>query len=649
MKNGISVARPLHPRSLAVILVGALGLVALLTMLAPFARAHIVPPEKFHPVTEAYLRASFFLNLNPVTWRLVRDECRIIANDLRAAAAADPEAAKALRAMQHALQEVARKRQGGGEYSASPHRIECFAGATRALSWLTRQALRDTERQLDDYSLSRERLDRARQLYQAFEVSIQACDPTGYAQLGEAWLECANAMGHRGLAGVGSRAPNAEQMRRHAGTISAYLKANFEEADPQLHGYRLVAAPHASPTFVPGSQPPLKLPPGSNMNKQQPRPRQILNMITRGVDEKDTYLIALGDMVFDSSYIFGEPARSLGLTCNTCHNKGTTNPNFFIPGLSHQPNSLDVSNSFFNALANNGHWDPLDIPDLRGLRFLAPYGRNGRFASLRNFTRNVIVNEFAGMEPDPEILDGLVAYLLEFDFLPNPSLNRDGSLTAKASVAAHRGERVFSRKFASMNNRSCASCHVPSARFIDRQVHDIGSGAPSERDAIDTAFDTPTLINIKYSAPYFHDGSLPTIRSVNEWFNRRYQLGLSRQELDDLTAYVETVGEGVEPYEPAGSIVAPELEEFDIFMSVMEHAIPAQKRIIVETTARTVAFEVRAHKWDLQDLQYAPLMDRLADLAEGLAAAAVRGDWEAAMKHYRDYVALYEKHAEDLV
>ena len=51
----------------------------------------------------------------------------------------------------------------------------------------------------------------------------------------------------------------------------------------------------------------------------------------------------------------------------------------------------------------------------------APYGHDGRTESLRDFIRNVIVGEFAGPEPAPAVLDGLVAYIQDIDFLPNPS------------------------------------------------------------------------------------------------------------------------------------------------------------------------------------------------------------------------------------
>jgi len=611
------------------------------------ARAHVVPPEKFHPVTEAYLRSVFLVNLNPIPWKELRADCKTMAGALETHGSRDPEAQRTLKELRHSLVEAGRPRKEDEEYSADTYRRECFTACTRGISWLTRHSLAQAVSHLTDHSVANEELRRSRQLFQSFEDSIRVCDPESYGRLGEAWLECSNALGHPGIGGIGRVDPDPELMRRSTAIISSYLKTNYEDVKLPARG-RLTPVPYASSSYVAGSVTPLRLPPGTEVNKQNPRPRQILNMVARGVDESDTYLVALGDMAFDSSVIFGEPARSLGVTCNMCHNKGTTNPKFFIPGLSHQKNAVDVSNIFFNPRFNNGQADPLDIPDMRGLRFTGPYGRNGRFASLREFTRNVIVNEFAGPEPDPEILDGLVAYQFEFDFLPNPYLNRNGTLTAKASPAAKRGEQLFVKPFAGMANKSCASCHVPSAHFVDRLAHDVGSGNPAESSAIDTAFDTPTLLNVKFSAPYFHDGSLPTLRAVNEWFNRRYKLGLTQAQINDLTAYVETVGDGKDAYEAPGSIVAPELEEFSFFLSALEHAIPEHKKTVVVTTGRTVAFEVRAHKWDLRDTANAPHMDRLADLAESIAVAAERDDWKRAMQCYRDYVTLYEKHKAEL-
>ena len=293
-----------------------------------------------------------------------------------------------------------------------------------------------------------------------------ATDPFAFRPQGQRWLELSSALGTAGLLGRGEVPFQRQRFDRAATAISAYVDANFGTAFEPLPARALAPWPARSPTFDASAVLPAKLPPGSNINKQLPRPRQVLNMATRGVDERETVLIALGDMAFDSTFIFGDPARTVGLSCNTCHNKSMTNPILFVPGVSRRPGGIDVSNSFFAPHANNGHFDPLDIPDLRGIRFTAPYGRNGRFVSLREFVRNVIVNEFNGPEPDPMLLDGLVAYMFEFDFLPNQYLDRNGTLRDEASVAARRRETIFNRPFPGMNGASCADWPVPGANFV---------------------------------------------------------------------------------------------------------------------------------------------------------------------------------------
>ena len=100
----------------------------------------------------------------------------------------------------------------------------------------------------------------------------------------------------------------------------------------------------------------------------------------------------------------------------------------------------------------------------------------GGSASLRDFIRNVIVNEFAGPEPSPAVLDAMVVYIEDIDFLPNPSLGPGGRLTAQASDAERRGEALFAKPFPHDPGLSCAGCHVPSAAFVDHRQHDVGSG-----------------------------------------------------------------------------------------------------------------------------------------------------------------------------
>src|SRR5262245_28709185 len=54
----------------------------LLVLATPMARAHVVPPEQFHPVVESYRRMTFLLNLNPVLWDEVKTDAAQIATGL---------------------------------------------------------------------------------------------------------------------------------------------------------------------------------------------------------------------------------------------------------------------------------------------------------------------------------------------------------------------------------------------------------------------------------------------------------------------------------------------------------------------------------------------------------------------------------------
>jgi len=603
------------------------------------APAHIIPPENLHPVAEAYRRATFILNLNPVVWAQVETDVTAIADHWRNI---EPDAAEAFEAA-----------AAGIIAGASDNRREAAAAVftllTRAVNAIGQAKLALARQDLGSREPVRLAMREARGVFGSFDDVVLATDATAFHIMGQRWLELSSAIGSPGLLGRGEVPLDRRRFDRAAADIAAYADANFGADFVPLPGRALAPWPMRSPTFDASAVLPAKLPPGSNINKQLPRPRQILNMAVRGVDERDTVLIALGDMAFDSPLILGDPARSLGISCNTCHNKSLTNPNLFIPGISHRAGGMDVSNSFFAPHANNGHFDPLDIPDLSGIRFTAPYGRNGRFESLREFARNVIVNEFNGPEPDPMLLDGLVAYMFEFDFRPNPSLDRDGTLSGAASAAAHRGRKIFNRPFAQMSDASCASCHVPGSNFVDHRRHDLGTVANAEAYARDGALDTPTLLGIAYTAPYFHDGSQPTLRAVNDWFNTSFGLGLSSAEIDDLTAYVHTVGSGIDPFEDTTFTLEAEMEEFSFFLSAYEFLSKRNKTDLLTATFGTIALEIRAHKWDLQDWTHMPVLDRLAGLMDEAAAALQRGDRQRVRALVGEYRKTYQKHRKHLV
>jgi cytochrome c peroxidase len=357
--------------------------------------------------------------------------------------------------------------------------------------------------------------------------------------------------------------------------VSARLTARLAAAwlATMLAGAAASATPVVSTDAV--------LPAGSELNEQLlDQPTELFAFERAG--GKRSYLFNLGEMLFSSSVIFGGKARDAGLSCNSCHQQGAANPALYVPGLSKRPGTFDTTGALFNPKADNGVFDPVTVPSLRGAKFLAPYGHDGRFTSLRDFVRNVIVNEFAGPEPSGQTLDALVAYIHEISFLPNAKMAPDGRLTAKASDAARRGEAVFNKPFPHGAAMSCASCHQADAAFVDHKVHDIGTGG---------FFKTKTLVNANFNAPYFHDGRFDTFDEVVGYFDKHYDLGLSGAERADLVAYLETIGDADEP--TTRNSVQAEVDELSAFVSVLDVAIPARDTAVILQAIDSVGAEWR--------------------------------------------------------
>ena len=512
------------------------------------------------------------------------------------------------------------------------------AAATRLIALRIGEEL-DAAILAGDPALAQRAVAEAKELFRAFADHIKAADPDAARTLGRAWLELNNATGSTGVLGAGAQEQDADAMAAARAVISSYLAQNYLVANPTARR-TLNAVPETIARTGRLVDLPATLPPGSDIFDQDPLPLLVLNFEEQGIDETDLPLIAYGDMLFDSAEIFGGPARDLGIACSTCHNRSDINQRFFIPGASHQPGAVDVDGAFFNPIFNDRRDDPIDIPSLRGLRFTGPYGRDGRFASLRDFSRNVIVNEFAGEEPTPFMLDALVAYMTEFDFLPNSLLTNDGQLTEMATDAARRGEEIFNRPFAEMGNQSCASCHTPSSNFLDRKSHDIGSVAAGYDGSRAGALDTPTLLGTVYTAPYFHDGSLPTLASVVNWFDETKDLGLTEDEQSDLTAYLETVGAADEPYETFDAANTPfrlAFAELTTFASTLDTLLPKQDAEHILLLTDTVAADLAADAGTMANLSARPEVYTLATRLVDVGTAVRSGDWEAAQASWSQF------------
>jgi len=128
-----------------------------------------------------------------------------------------------------------------------------------------------------------------------------------------------------------------------------------------------------------------------------------------------------------------------------------------------------------------------------------------------------------------------------------------GDKTAMTESAI-RGLKVFSNP----RRANCIGCH-PAPLFTDQQYYNIGVGMDKkdydmgrhhvEGWASFGKFRSPSLRGIDQSAPYMHDGSLPTLEEVVEYYDRggirhKYidsavqNLRLSDQQKKDLVEFM---------------------------------------------------------------------------------------------------------------
>jgi hypothetical protein len=147
----------------------------------------------------------------------------------------------------------------------------------------------------------------------------------------------------------------------------------------------------------------------------------------------------------------------------------------------------------------------------------APYKWDGHDPTLAASIDETIEQRLGGTGIPAADERDLEAYLLS---LPPPRAPAGGE-------AATRGKLAFDKA-------GCATCH-DGPRLTDRLLH---GGLDTEPRRVDT----PSLIGLSASAPYFHNGDAPTLRdAVLNKIGMGDASSLSPAEIDDLVAYLGTL------------------------------------------------------------------------------------------------------------
>lgn len=186
-------------------------------------------------------------------------------------------------------------------------------------------------------------------------------------------------------------------------------------------------------------------------------------------------------------------AQEQWMSCNSCHWEGEQDGRtwqFSFAGPRNTTSLLGMVKTY--PLRWSGEWD--ESADLEFAIIDEQFGE-GFLGEARHPTLEA---PNAGRSID---LDSLAAFIDSLVYIADPH-----SRLIAADEAA-RGRALFFD-----DQIGCAECHPPPY-YTDLQSHDVGTGdGPLER--LGPAFDTPTLLGMRRSAPYLHDGGAATLLEV---------------------------------------------------------------------------------------------------------------------------------------
>lgn len=239
-------------------------------------------------------------------------------------------------------------------------------------------------------------------------------------------------------------------------------------------------------------------------------------------------LLLTGKQLFNSS---DDPRMSNAqwIACSTCHVEGEQDGRTWFFGFAGPRNTTSLLGMIKTyPLRWSGEWDE---------------SADSEFANRKeNFGLGLIDGEMncsllpadcvnhppnQGREYD---LDSLAAFLDSL-LVPLSPNHADGQPLDQSELT---GQAIFLDPA-----NGCLTCHPPPL-YTDKQAHDVGTVTIDER--IGPEYDTPTLVGLYDSAPYFHDGSAPSLYEALTFPSPGSEHDLSSlltgSQIQDLIAYL---------------------------------------------------------------------------------------------------------------
>lgn len=269
-------------------------------------------------------------------------------------------------------------------------------------------------------------------------------------------------------------------------------------------------------------------------------------------------------------HLFFDPRLSLDRTtsCATCHDP-----------------DLGLADGRVRSIGHAGFTLSRNTPGLANIAYGTVFFWDGRAASLEEQAIGPMTNTQEMALPRDQIVPRLTAYRQRFaEAYPTGGLTVEHALHAIASFErtlisrrsdfdryaagdrtalskeAQRGMAIFAAE-------GCIECHrgpnLTNESFQDvglADVTDPGRTAIVAGVTLRHAFKTPSLRNVALTAPYFHDGSAPTLEAVIDFYNRGgdrhgvnpliMPLGLDAQDQADLVAFLRALTDPIHVERP---------------------------------------------------------------------------------------------------
>lgn len=230
-------------------------------------------------------------------------------------------------------------------------------------------------------------------------------------------------------------------------------------------------------------------------------------------DEPLAPAAALGRTLFYNSR---DNVMSAGFGCAACHPEGRDDGHVWHMEEKQDEKTGEVTFERMHAVEIGNTYTtlfgvPRQTPMLAGrIAARGPYGWKAESPSLKH--RALVgfgIHRWFGWEVDAPARLARVEPLLAFLAvgLKTPPVDR-----APLTDEEQAGKKLFSDPAV-----GCATCHVPETEYTNRAAYDLGKlPLPKDRFSaeIDWKFKTPSLLFIGGTAPYLHDGGVPTLEAL---------------------------------------------------------------------------------------------------------------------------------------